>query len=351
MRRNPEVQFIEDHYGIVFDGCVDFSDTDEGRLAADGIMTDAAPTYSLQAQGVLNSSSGVMAYMVNFMDPKLREVLVAPCKFAEICGETKKGDWTVDTMTFPIIESGGDVSAYGDLNNNGLVSADVNFEPRQVFYYQSFTRWGDRQLARMGLAKIDWASRQNIATALVFAKFQNKSYALGMPGLDNYGLLNDPMLIPPILVANGTWASTTGLNIYQDIMNLFSQLVAQTDGLVDENTKMKLAMSPYAATKLASATQNVYGNATVRELMKTTWPNMEVITAMEYAVAGSGGVQLAQLIAEEVGGQEVVTCAFTEKMRAHSIVRDTSSTYQKKSAGTGGSVIFVPAGIAQLTGM
>jgi hypothetical protein len=285
------------------------------------------------------------------MDPKLREVLVAPCKFAEICGETKKGDWTTDTMTFPIAESAGDVSTYGDLNMNGLVTADVNFEPRQVYYYQTFTRWGDRQMARMGLAKIDWASRQNIANALTFAKFQNKTYALGVSGLDNYGLLNDPMLLAPILVANGVWASTTGLNIYQDIMNLFTQLVSQTDGLIDENSKMKLCMSPLSATKLASATQNVYGNATVRELMKTTWPNMEVVTAMEYGTAGAAGVALAQLIAEEVGGQEVVTCAFTEKMRAHSIVRDTSSTYQKKSAGTGGTIIFVPAGIAQLVGM
>lgn len=351
MRRNPEIQFLEDRYGIVFDGCVDYRDSQEGMLAADSILMDAAPTNLLQSPLVTTSNAGVPAYLVNYMDPKLREVLVSDPKFAEICGETKFGDWTVDTLTFPIIESTGDVSTYGDLNTNGLVSANVNFEPRQIYYYQTFTRWGDKEMAKMGLAKIDWASRQNISSALTFKKFQNKVYGFGMTGLDCYGLFNDPMLQAPILAANGVWSSATGLNIYQDFMNLFTQLVNQTDGLVDEDTEMTLCLSPYGKAKLASPTQNVYGTATVLQLLKETYKNLKIISAMEYATGSTGGGQLVQLIAKEVGGQEVVTCAFTEKMRAHSIVRDTSSTYQKKSAGTGGTIIFVPAGIAQLAGM
>ena len=56
------------------------------------------------------------------------------------------------------------------------------------------------------------------------------------------------------------------------------------------------------------------------------------------------------MIAENIEGQETGTCAFTEKMRAHAIVRDTSSFLQKKSQGTFGSVIFRPFAIASLIG-
>ena len=89
--------------------------------------------------------------------------------------------------------------------------------------------------------------------------------------------------------------------------------------------------------------QNVYGNSTVRAMIKETYPNVTIKTATEYSTTAG---EVIQLIAKNVQGQEQGFCAFTEKIRAHAVVRGTSDTYQKKSAGTWGFVNEFPAGIA-----
>ena len=347
MRQNPHVQLLADRFGIIFPGAMDYRNSQAGRIAEAAILADAAPTNLLQAQAVTTGNSGVPAYFVNFIDPELTRVITSPVEAANIFGEAKKGDWTTKTATFPIIESDGQVSSYGDLNNNGLAGSNANFEPRQSYHYQIFTRWGDLELETMGKAKIDWAAEQNVAAALVMAKFQNISYFFGVAGLDNFGLLNDPSLNAPI-TPTVAWASATGLQIWGDIQNLFKQLQSQTKGNVTMKDKLVLAMDPFTEAYLLTPMQNVYGNATVADMIKKSFPALEVKTAVEY-VTTSGN--LVQLIAPRLQGQNTGYCSFTEKMRAHAIVRDTSATYQKKSGGTWGAIVKIPAAIAQLLGV
>lgn len=347
MRQNPHMQLLADRFGIIFPGAMDYRNSQAGRLAADRILSDAAPTNLLQPSMVTNYNAGIPAYLVNYMDTELTRVLTSPCAAAEIFGEAKKGDWTTDTATFPVIESDGEVSSYGDLSNNGLVGANTNFEPRQSYHYQTFTRWGDRELDRMGKAKIDWAAEQNVAAALIFEKFQNKSYFFGISGLDNFGLLNDPVLPSPITPTTA-WAGATGLQIWGDIQNLFKQLQLQTMGNVTMKDQLTLAMSPFSEVYLLTPMQNVYGNATVADMIKKSFPNLTIKTAVEYAT-DSGN--LVQLFSPRLQGQNTGFCAFTEKMRAHAIVRDTSATYQKKSGGTWGAIVKIPAAMAQMLGV
>ena len=59
-----------------------------------------------QPELVTLSNSGIPAFLSTYIDPKVIEVLVAPMKATEIVGEeTKKGDWTLETSMFPIVES------------------------------------------------------------------------------------------------------------------------------------------------------------------------------------------------------------------------------------------------------
>ena len=347
MRQNPHMQLLAERFGIVFDGALDYRDSAAGRIAADRVLSDAAPTNLAQGQSILTQNAGIPSYLVNYLDPELTRVLTSPCAAAEIFGEAKKGDWTTDTAAFPVVESDGEVSSYGDLNNNGLVGANTNFEPRQSYHYQTFTRWGDRELERMGKAKIDWAAEQNVACALVFEKFQNKTYFFGVSGLDNFGLLNDPSLNAAIAPTTA-WSGATGLQIWGDIQNLYKQLQLQCNGNVSMKDQFVLAMSPFSEAYLLTPMQNVYGNATVADMLKKGFPGLTVKTAVEYATASGN---LVQLISPRLQGQSVGFCAFTEKMRAHAIVRDTSATYQKKSGGTWGTVVKIPAAIAQMIGV
>lgn len=344
--RNPELALLEQHFGIVMPSVIDF--TDAVKMAA-----DAQPSL------VTVSNSGIPSYLANYIDPAFIKVLVTPNKAAKILGEGKKGDWTTMTATFPIIESTGEVSSYGDYNENGSSGANANFPQRQSYHYQTMTQWGERQLEMTALAKLDWANRLNVASAMVLDKFQNNSYFYGIAGLQNYGLINDPSLSAPVAPgpkaynsnASGPWitngaVTATANEVYADIQSLFNQLVLQSGGIIEMDTKMVLALSPTSSVALTATNQY---SVNVFDLLKKNFPNMRFETAVQYQNASGGN--LVQLIAEEVDGQQTGTCAFTEKMRAHAIVRKTSSFEQKKSQGTWGAVIFQPFAIAQLLGV
>lgn len=323
--------------GIHFPGAMDFMP--EGVAHNFGLAMDAQPGL------VTVSSAGIPAYLSNYIDPKVVEVLVAPMKAAQIVGEAKKGDWTTTTAVFPAIESTGEVSSYGDFNQNGSVGVNANFNQRESYHYQTITKWGEKELEMAGLAKIDWASRLNVAGALLLNKYQNQTYFFGVSGLKNYGLLNDPALVASISpTAVWTLAGTTADVIYEDVRRIFVQLQTQSNGTIDQETKLVLAMSPTLSVTLNKTNQY---NVNVRDQVVKNFPNIRFETAPEYATAGG---QLVQMIAENIEGQDTATCAFTEKMRAHAIVRDTSSFLQKKSQGTFGTVIFRPFAIASLLG-
>ncbi len=343
MGAREELHYLAKTYGI-----------DLGRLAQDYLPEefrhDADMAMDALPALVTVSNSGIPAFLTNYVDPKFIEVVTSPMKFAGILGEEKKGDWVTRTAFFPVIESAGEVSSYGDYANNGEITANVNWPQRQSYTYQTVTQWGMQELDAMGKGKIDWANRLNIASALIMGKFQNKSYAFGISGLQNYGLLNDPALIAPITpitkAAGGvTWLNATALEIYADVLALFQQLVAQTGGIIEMDFKGKLCMSPAISVNLGKLTPF---NVSVKAMIKENFPNLEIDTAVEYATASG---QLVQMIADNVEGQDVGHCAFTEKMRAGPVIPALSSWGQKKAGGTWGAIITYPVGIAQLLGV
>lgn len=330
-------------YGIVLPGAKEYLKPEFAENFS--LAMDAQPTM------VTTGSAGIPAYFTNYVDPELIRVLVTPMKAAEIIGEVKKGDWTTLTAQFPIVESAGETSSYGDYNHNGMTAANVNWVPRQSYHYQTHTRWGERELDMYGAARIGYAAELNVASALVLNKFQNKSYFYGIAGLQNYGLLNDPALPASITPdATGTsgglqWSTKDGQAVYDDILKLFGRLVAQTKGLLDMSTSMTLAMSPAMSVNLAKT--NMY-NVNVSDLLKKNFPNLKIETAIEYSTPAG---EMVQLIADRLGEQDTAYAAFTEKMRAHAVVTEESSWKQKKSGGTWGAIIRQPLAIATMIGV
>lgn len=344
---NPVLQQLMNRAGITFMG-VNAEFQAEGAAQAIRFAQDGGFACDAQPALVTTSNAGIPAFLTTYIDPKLIEVLVAPMKAAEIVGdEVKKGDWTTETAMFPVVESTGQTTAYGDYSESGSAGVNSNFPQRQSFHYQVMTQWGERELERAGLARIDWANRVNIASALTLNKFQNKSYFYGISGLQNYGLLNDPSLSaaisPTTKIAGGTsWSVATAQEINADIQKLYKQLQTLSNGLVQLDTKMTLAISPISEVYLTKTTDF---NVNVMDILKKNFPNLTVKTAPEYSTASG---ELAQLIVEEMDGQRTASCAFTEKMRAHPIVVGSSNFKQKKSQGTWGTVIFRPFLIAQM---
>lgn len=328
-------------YGIVLPGAQAYLPPEYASNYA--LAMDAQPGL------VTASNSGVPAYFTNYVDAELLRVLVTPMKAAQILGETKKGDWTTLSAQFPIVESAGDVSSYGDYNHNGMVTANANWVPRQSYHYQTHTRWGERELDMYGAARIGWAAELNVSSALALNKFQNKSYFFGIEGLQNYGLLNDPSLSAPItpdqVDGKLLWDDKGGLAVYNDVIKLYKQLVKQTNGLIERTDSMKLCMSPSSEVNLTKT--NDY-KVNVSDLLQKNFPNLKVETAVEYTTDAG---EVVQLIAERLGEQDTGYCAFTEKMRAHAVVTESSAWHQKKSAGTWGAILRQPLAFAQMLGV
>lgn len=345
---NPTLQALMVQAGVVFMNQPNAQFQPDNvilRATNDGFACDALPTM------ITVSNSGIPAFLSTYVDPKLIEVLVSPMKAAEIVGsEVKKGDWTTKTAMFPMVESVGETSSYGDYSENGGANANTNFPQRQSYHYQVMTQWGELELETAGLAKVDWANRQNIASVLTLNKFQNKSYFFGIAGLQNYGLLNDPSLSAPVVpttkTAGGTsWAVATAQEINNDVQKLYKQLQTQAGGLVELDTKMILAMSPLSEVYLTKTTDF---NVNVSDILKKNFPNLTIRTAPEYSTASG---ELVQLMVDSYEGQRTADTAFTEKLRAHPIVVGSSNFKQKKSQGTWGTIIYRPLFIAQMLGV
>lgn len=374
--RNPAIEELVARSGIVFDGAIDFLARlpeigDDGKpvrgkfggldgpkvmLAMDeffGAQDAVTPNTYNQQTLVTQPNAGILAMLSTYIDPKLIEVLLSPMEAENIYGVTKKGDWITQTAAFAMIEMTGEAASYGDFNESGVSDFNANWPQRQSYNFQTFTSWGDMELERYGLARIDAAARKNISSANTLNRLMNLIYFYGVSGLQNYGGLNDPNLAPALTpatkAAGGTsWQNALPQEILADVQTGFAQLQSAakgTGGNLTLDAEMTLAFSP--TTDIWVANTNSFG-LTAAEMLRKAFPRLKIKTAVQYQ---SGTTYSYQLIADEILGQRTMECAFNEKMRAHRMIPATSSFRQKKSAGCWGTIIYRPMGVAAMAGI
>jgi len=329
--------------GVVLQGVTGF--------IPDGVSHSVRMAFDAQPALGTVSNSGIPAYLLNYIDPKVIDIIFAPMASAEIAGaEVKRGDMTTATTQFNMIEATGEATAYGDYSENGTSGANLNYVYRQAFNVQTMTNWGQIELEKAGEVKLDWASKINAASILTLNKWMNKNNFFGTAGLLNYGLLNDPSLptaISPATKAAGgvLWSAATAEEILEDVSRLYKNIQGRANGVVELTSPMTLAMSPVAQANMTKTTQF---NVNAFDMIKRNYPNLTIKVAPEYSTASG---ELVQLIVDEVQGQRTVECAFTEKLRAFPVIVGSSSFKQKKACGSWGAVIYRPALIGQMLGV
>ena len=332
------------------------------ELAADQLGSrlgfDALPALTT------DPNSAIPALLTTVIDPEITRVLFTPNKAADIFGEKMAGNWTEQTRLFPVVEHTGEVSSYGDYSENGRAGVNADWPNRQAYLFQLIKEYGELELERAGLAKLNWVSEIDQAGVLIINKYLNFTYFFGVAGLQNYGLLNDPnlpaSLTPAVKGYGGTkWivnnqVLATANEVFNDIQSLYSALVNQVFGLVEADSPMTLALSP--ASEVALTATNTF-NVNVHDILKKNFPNIKVKTAAQYGQSSTSNSQgiaagnFVQLLLDDVDGQDVGYCAYNQKLRSFPIVRDLSSYKQKVAAGTWGSIIRVPAGISSMVGI
>ena len=344
--------------GIYFPGVQRY--LTEGEKADDRIAMDASP-----GPLVLDPNAALPAILTTTIDPEIIRIIFSPLAFGEILSERQAGSWVDDTRLFPIVESTGEVSSYGDFNNNGRAGVNFNYPAFQSYLFQTIVKYGEREIDRVGLAKISLISELGLASALLLNTYQNLTYAFGVANLQNYGIINNPFLsafLTPATKAaggtawfNGNTPNATANEVYNDVIALVNKLVAQSNGALDVKSKMTLAMSPQS--EVAMTFTNSFG-VSVADLMKKGYPNITVKTAPQYGTQSttnpqgySTGGNVIQLIAEKIQGQTVAYAAYNEKLRAHKIVAGLSDWQQKQTSGTWGTILRSPVAVAGMIGV
>ena len=347
--------------------------SDARALAQDWgiIMEGVRGYYSEMGQDALSPglpvtapNSGIPAIFTTYTDPKIIKAVITPTKSEETYGSAKKGDWITDTAQFPFVELSGTPVSYDDYAAGGDSDANANWIQRQSYHYQLWTKWGEREVDRMGAAKIDWVNQKNEASISVLNKTQNLINLFGISGLELYGALNDPNLpaaISPLpkyttsgaAASGNTWLDTQDpLAVYNDALKLYQRLTVQMGGNLTLESPMTLVIPTERQACLLYSNEYMAGN--VLSLLKQNLPNLKVTTLPEAGSALSGGnnsTTMMQLFVDTIEGQETVTTAFTEKMRAHAVERYSSHFRQKKSQGSWGTIWFYPIACATMTGI
>jgi hypothetical protein len=322
------------------------------EMAMDEMALDAPSSASPgglppQSPLVTTPSGGVPLIFTTWVDPKAIEILVSPMLAAVIAGETGKGSWADDIYMFKTVEATGYTSSYGDYSREGSADVNYNFPQRQNYRFQAFLQYGDLEVEKAAKAKIDLPADKQSANALALMKAMNFMNFYGVGSLANYGLLNDPNLLPPITPTFSwlTSSSATANTIYQDVVRMMVLLFTQTRGAVNAKSQMTLAMSPENGGILSQVT--LYNTNSVLALLTQNYPNLRLETAPEYETTAG---QLVQLIVDDVEGVETVECVFSTKMMAHRVVQDVSSILQKRSSSGYGAVYKRTVTVAQMLG-
>lgn len=358
MYRNPELAWWEREWGVSMDGMPfrDYLKPDWKKNVQ--LAMDAQPSL------VTTPNSAIPVVLTTYLDPDLLKVLTAKNAAAMIFGEERKGSFLDTNVIFPVIEYTGEVSSYGDFNNNGSAGANLNFPEREPYNYQTIVQYGQVEMEKAGLAKVGWAAALQTAAVIVLNKFQNLTYFYGVSGLANYGILNDPALNAPIAPGpkaaggqswwTGNILNATANEIYADIQAMFRLLVSQSSGNIDAKSPMVLCLSPSSEAAL-TATNSF--NVNVADLIKKNFPSLRIQSAIQYGVLsaqnpqGSAAGETMQLIAETVEGQKTGLVAFNEKLRGGPVILGLSSFSQKLAQGSLGAVIKQPFAIAGMVGI
>jgi hypothetical protein len=309
---------------------------------------DADPQSGMLPNG------GIPAIVSTFIDPTIVRTIFAKQKAVDILGEQKKGSWAQDTMMIQRIEQTGDVVGYDDYSEQGANQVTSHWENRQVYRYQTMVTYGELEQERYGLAMLPYVAEKQRAAAWTLNQAQNKFYFYGVDGLMNYGMLNDPDLpapITPATVGSATvWKDKQVIDIYNDILALYEDLVTRTNGAVGDGVDMAsplvIVMSPQSSVWFKKANE-VFGN-TVEKMVKDTFTNIRIEVAAQYSTDAG---ELVQMFVETAQGQNAGFCAYSEKLRAHPVITMTSSWKQKHSGTTYGAVITQPFLFAQMLGV
>lgn len=312
-------------------------------------MDADTPVYNISSTGV------PFQFLTEYAKKPIKQILMKRA-YTQIGKEMQMGNFATQNVLIPVEGLVNEVAVYDDYSTTGTSDVNNTYPQRDIYRGQTVIQYGDLEVEATAEAKIDIIGSKRYSAAQAIAIAQNKLFFVGNVNSSGqfisktYGVLNDPGLNPSLPAPNGNWSLANALNIYNDFLYAFQQLVTQMGNNVDQRAKMKFATSGQAYVYINAVTTL---GISVAAMIKGAFPNVEFITAPEYLTLASGSDALGgfQLILEDAIDEGAVVDLFSYKYRGHGTVRQASSFIEKVSFGSGGCGTFAPLAVVTITGL
>lgn len=328
-----------------------------GVNATDSAMREFMQYAQDAAPSTITSPSA--STPVQFLQHWLPEAIkvVTKARVADrLLGREIAGSWAQEEIVATVIEHIGQARPYGDKTNDNLAEFNTNFERRTIVRFEEDVEVGILEEERASAMRLSAGAEKRIASAESLAIAMNDVAFNGFnQGLARtYGILNDPNLPNYVTVATGAdsdtvWSSKTFNEICNDIKAAFAALRVQSGSNFDPYADESVLGVADAAVDMLS-TMNAYGNKSVMEWLKETYPRCRVESVPQFSSA-NGGANVFYLFAERIGERKVLNQYVQDTLRLIGIEKKSKGFIESYSNATAGVLLAQPIGIVRYTGI
>lgn len=296
---------------------------------------------------------------VQFLQHWLPEVIkvVTRARVADrLLGRTIAGSWADEEIVATVLEHAGQARPYGDKTNLNLAEWNTNFERRFIVRFEEDIEVGILEEERSSRMHINSGAEKRIAAAEALAISMNDVAFNGYAGGQNrtYGILNDPNLGAYTTVATGassntTWASKTFNEICNDIKVAMSALRVQSGSNFDPYRDASILGVADVCIDMLS-TMNAYGNKSVMEWIKETYPTCRIESVPQFSGANATA-NVFYLIAETINGRKSVNQYVQDTLRLLGVEKKAKGYLEAYSNATAGVLVGMPIGVVRYSGI
>lgn len=330
---------------------------------------------ALKAKGIISVSNATVSPLVTtpninlplgalqYIRPGAIETLTAPRMADRLASAEKNGKWGDMVVTVKIKEYTGKTSPDDGLYSDGLqVKTNYSTVNRGVYYYQTGWLATDMEEATVGAMQENYRADQVEAAMRTLAIDRNNFFFNGIATANGqtpiYGFLNDPALSAYTSVAAGDatqnptyWVNKTPEQIANDIVTAVSQLIAQSQGIVEDeldNGKIIIAVATGSIGQLDRA--NSFGK-TARAMLKETYGDRVEFVAVPQLNNADSNSDVFYATFQFASGPATFINSYVEMAKAYPIFQRDSVVSQKISAATSGAILQLPWAIVRYNGI
>lgn len=330
---------------------------------------------ALKAKGIVSVSNATVSPLVTtpninlplgalqYIRPGAIEVLTAPRMSDRLARAEKNGKWGDMVVTVKLKEYTGKTSPDDGLYSDGLqVKTNYTTVNRGVYYYQTGWLATDMEEATVGAMQENYRADQAEGAMRTLAIDRNNFFFNGIATANGqtpiYGFLNDPELSAYTTVAGGDaaenptyWTNKTPEQIANDIVAAVSQLIAQSQGVVEdelENGKIVVAVATGSIGQLDR--NNSFGKSARAMLKETYGDKVEFIAVPQLNNADSDS-DVFYATFQFTSGPATLINSYVEMAKAYPVYVRDSVVSQKISAATSGAIVQLPWAIVRYNGI